>query len=25
VITNDYNQAYKFVLEKGKQLGLHIQ
>ncbi|MFT7230198.1 MAG: poly(A) polymerase [Bacteroidia bacterium] len=25
VITNDYNQAYKFVLEKGKQLGLQIQ
>jgi tRNA nucleotidyltransferase/poly(A) polymerase len=25
VITNDYNQAYKFVIEKGKQLGLQIQ
>lgn len=25
VITNDYDQAYKFVIEKGKQLGLQIQ
>ena len=25
VITNEYDQAYKFVIEKGKQLGLQVQ